>query len=108
MTTDPLTVAVLLAVFGSGLVALTEVVSLKGAPLPKLEGAETVKVNVSELPEAMLAVAVSVALPPDCDKVNGSVPAVCVIETKAEPAGNVSERTTPWAEAGPLFVMIMV
>src|SRR5262249_37853832 len=53
LTIDPLTVALLLAELGSGLLALTEAVSLKAAPLFRLEGAKTTTVKVSELPEAM-------------------------------------------------------
>src|SRR6516165_7217693 len=95
LTIVPVTVAELFPLFGSGLLALTEAVSLNGAPLPKLDGAETTRLNVSELPDAMLAVAVSVAEPPDCDGVKESVPAVCVMGTNTEPAGRVSDSTTP-------------
>ena len=58
--------------------------------------------------KAMLAVAVSVMLPPDWAKVKESLPAVCVMDTRVEPAGSVSDRTTPWAALGPLLVMVMV
>ena len=71
LTIVPVTVAVLLAVLGSGLLALTEAVSVKVAPLARLDGAVTTRVKVSELPEAMLAVAVSVTVPPDCDEGEG-------------------------------------
>src|SRR6266849_443985 len=108
LTIDPVTVAVLLAGLGSGLLAVTEAVSLKLAPLLRLAGAKTITLKVSELPEAILAVAVSVAAPPDCPKAKLSVPDVCVIETKVDPAGNVSVSTTPWAALGPLLVMVMV
>jgi hypothetical protein len=108
LTTDPVTVTLLLAVLGSGFWALTVDVLLNAAPLAKLAGAETTRVKVSELPEAILAVAVSVAVPPDCDRVKASAPVVCVIDTKTEPAGRVSDRTTPWAALGPLLVMVIV
>src|SRR5438445_575018 len=75
----PVTVAELLAVFGSELLALTEAVLLKAAPLARLVGALTTTLNVSELPEAMLPDAVAVAVPPDCENVKASLPAVFVI-----------------------------
>src|SRR5437870_3644091 len=68
LTTVPVTVAVLLAVFGSGLLALTAAVSLKAAPLARLAGAKTTRLKVSALPAATAAVAVSLTLPPDCPK----------------------------------------
>src|SRR5437870_3318617 len=108
LTTDPVTVALLLAGLGSGVWALTEDVLLNAAPLARLAGAETTRVKVSELPEAIVAVAVSVAVPPDCDSVKVSVPPVCVIDTKTAPAGRVSDKTTPWAALGPLLLMVIV
>ena len=81
---------------------------LNAAPLARLVGAKTTRVKVSLLPEAMLASAVSVTLPPDCDRVKVSVPEVRVIDTNVEPAGSVSVSTTPWAALGPLLVMVMV
>ena len=106
-TIDPVTVAELLAVLGSAVLLLTEAVSEKFAPAARLVGAETTRVKVSELPEAMSALAVSVTVPPDWAKVKASVPAVCVIETNVEPAGRVSVRTTPWAALGPLLVSVI-
>ena len=95
LTIEPVTVALLLPGVGSGLLAETDAVSLNGAPLPRLDGAATTRVKVSEAPEAMVPVAVSVAVPPDWLRLKPSVPPVCVIDPKLEPAGSVSVRTTP-------------
>ena len=46
-----MTVAELLAVLGSVVLLLTEAVSEKLAPVARLAGAETTRVNVSELPD---------------------------------------------------------
>jgi hypothetical protein len=63
LTTDPVSVDASLLRLES-LLAVTVAVSLKGAPLARLLGAETVRVKVSELPKPML-VAVPVTVPPD-------------------------------------------
>ena len=63
---------------------------------------------MSVLPEAILAVAVSVSEPPDWARVKASDPDACVMETKVEPAGRVSVSTTPVAGFGPLLVSVMV
>src|SRR5260370_329513 len=109
LTTVPLTVAELLAELGSGVLLLTEAVSLKAAPSARVSGAETTRVKVSTWPEATAAVAVSVTLLPDWAKVKPSgLPAAGVSDTKTEPAGRVSLRTTPWASEGPLLVRVIV
>src|SRR5262249_36240464 len=95
LTTVPVTVAGLFAGLGAGVVALTEAGSVKGAPVARLGGAKATRVKASRLPEGMLAVAVSVTVPPDCPKVKESAPDVRVIDTKVDPAGRVSVRTTP-------------
>src|SRR5438477_7253618 len=89
-TMVPLAVAELLLEFESLVLLLTDAVLLKAAPGVRLAGAKTTSENVSELPAAMAAPAVWVTLLPDCPNVNESVPAVCVIDTKVEPEGNVS------------------
>jgi hypothetical protein len=61
---DPLTVAVLLPVFGSVVLLVTEAVSEKAAPFARLLGAETTTVKVSLLPFA-IEVADSVTVPLD-------------------------------------------
>ena len=53
-------------------------------------------------------VAVSEALPPAWPKVKVSIPEVCCIDTKVEPAVSASVRTTPWAALGPLLVRVTV
>src|SRR5207244_344138 len=71
-------------------------------------GARTTTVNVSELPVAIDAAAVSVTVPPDCPNVKASAPPVCVMETNVAPAGRVSVSTTPADGFGPLFVTVTV
>src|SRR5260370_26077231 len=62
LTTEPVTPALLLAWLGSGVLALTDAVSLKLAPLPRLAGAKTMISKGSEAPAAMSAGAAAVAL----------------------------------------------
>ena len=59
LTTDPVTVALLLAVLGSGFWALTEDMLLNAAPLARLEGATTTRVKVSLPVPTVAAVAVT-------------------------------------------------
>jgi hypothetical protein len=98
----------LLVKLGSAVLLLTEALSEKLAPGAKSGAAETTRVKTSELPEAMAALAVWVTVPPDCPEVKASPPDACVIETKVEPAGTVSVRTTPEAGLGPLLVTVTV
>src|SRR5258708_2482138 len=78
-TVEPGGVGELLAGLGSLVLPVTDAVSEKLAPGARLAGAETTRLKVSELPEAMLAPAVSVTVPPDGAKVKASLPIVCVI-----------------------------
>src|SRR5262249_8136812 len=68
----------------------------------RVEGAKTTRLKVSLLPAAMLALAVSVTVPPDCTNVKASLPAGCVIEAEVEPAGKGAGRHTPAAALGAL------
>src|SRR3982751_5704574 len=63
LTTDPLVVALLLAELPSGLLAVTAAVLLNAAPLARFDGADTISVNESLLPDTMFALAVTVTLP---------------------------------------------
>src|SRR5260370_842588 len=105
---DVVTLALLLAGLGSGLLPLTVAGSLELAPLLRPAGAEAATVRGWEAPGGMWAVAFARTLPRDCPPKKRSVPAVCVIDTKVEPAGSRSDRTTPWAALGPLLVMVTV
>ena len=94
-TTVPDAVAELLAAVGSEVVVEMVAVSLKAEPAANDAGAVTTIVNVSLAPEAKVPFAVAVAVPPDCDSVKASEPAVCVVDTKTAPDGRASESTIP-------------
>src|SRR5260370_5909022 len=97
LASDSVTVTLLLAVLGSGFWALTEDVLLNAAPLARLAGAETTRVKVSELPEAILAVAGFLGAPPQCGTAKIAVARGWGIATKTEPARRGTGRATPLA-----------
>src|ERR1041385_5037053 len=103
--TEPEAVAALLAEFGSVVLPLllTDAVSEKFAPGLSELGAETTMVKISDDPGAIAALAVSVTVVAVVPVVNVSVPPVRVAETRTDPAGSVSVRTTPEAVEGPLL-----
>jgi hypothetical protein len=108
LTTDPVTVAELLAGFGSALLLLTDAVSEKFAPLARLPGADTTRVKVSVWP-APTPDADPVTVLPLCVKVKLSgLPAAGVSATNVAPEGRTSLRVTPWAAPGPLLVSVIV
>src|SRR4051794_33977995 len=106
---EPEAGAVLFPGFGSAEGLLADAVFEKSAPRASPPGAETTGVKVSVLPEAMLAPAVSITVPPDpdCVKLSGLEPDA-VMDTSKEPVGRVSVRTTPVAGLGPLLVIVTV
>src|ERR1700722_16710851 len=98
VATVPLAVALLLAELGSDVVLFTDAESENAAPLANPLGALTTTVKLSLCPAATAAEAEAVTAPPDWEYVNESaLPAEGVIDTKTEPAGSVSVRTTPGA-----------
>ena len=106
-TMDPVIVAELFALLESADVLLTDAVFEKFEPGVRLMGAETTRVKVSVLPEAILADAVSVAVLPDWARVKASDPDARTRETKVDPAGMRSVNTTPVAGFGPLLVIVI-
>src|SRR5688500_11775614 len=102
--------AVLLAVFGSAVVAVTVAVLVMIPPGGGTGLAVTTNSKVALAPAAKLAAEdVTVPVPPAAGAVIAKAgPAVCMAWTKVVFAGTASLRETAWASLGPLLVRITV
>ena len=97
----------LLPELGSGVLEVTEAVSVTLLPLARPLAALTTTTKVS-VPPALIEVAVNLAVLPLLVLTKASGPPVCISETSVSPAGRASVSATEAASDGPRLVRVMV